>query len=119
MKKIFLILITIFSVMSISYATESGISAYTGAVSESPQICQFSLSKYTGTVDSRGDTGSFTVGLSCPQEKTVYATVGVVIDGSIVASKVVEIEANQTKSSTTYISVGSSYSGQKYNLLVE
>lgn len=118
MKKITIMLISMLSIATLTYATESK-SQDPSYVSASPQVCQFSLSKYTGTIDGAGNTNSFTVGLSCPQEETIYATVGVVIDGEIVASKVVEIDANKTKSSSTYINVGTSYSGQKYSLMVQ
>lgn len=86
---------------------------------ESPQVCQFSLSKYTGTIQSDGYTGPVKVGLSCPQTDVVYATVIVVIDNDIVASKVVEIPANKTESGSVDIYVGSDYAGKKFKLGVQ
>ena len=84
----------------------------------SPQVCQFSLSKYTGTISS-GCTQSFTVGLSCPQEADTYATVVVFIDGKHIASDVVKIPAGETRSRSVQINVGSSYDNQTYELVVQ
>lgn len=89
------------------------------AATYSPEVCQFSLSRYSGTIGYSGDTDKFTVGLSCPQEKAVHATVAVFIDGEIVASKVVEVQANKTTSGSVYINVGSGYNGKKYQLVVQ
>ena len=86
--------------------------------SGSPQVYQFSLSHYTGTINS-SSTKTFTVGLSCPQETDAYATVIVVIEGELVASEVVKVPAGKTKSTSTSINVGSSYDGKSYKLGVQ
>jgi len=84
----------------------------------SPQVCQFSLTKYSGTI-SGGYTGQFQVGLSCPQEEDVRATVVVFIDDEYVASKVVTVKAGKDYSDSVNISVGSSYDGKKFRLVVQ
>lgn len=86
--------------------------------SDSPQFCQFSLTSYSGTI-SGGTTGYFKVGLSCPQESDVRATVVVVIGEELVASQVVTIKAGKDYSSSVNITVGNAYNGQKYQLGVQ
>ena len=88
------------------------------SASDSPLVCQFSLTSYSGTINS-GNTNTFQVGLSCPQQSDVRATVVVVIDNELVASKVVTIKAGNDYSDRVFISVGSSYNGQKYQLGVQ
>ena len=88
------------------------------SASDSPLVCQFSLTSYSGTINS-GNTNTFQVGLSCPQQSDVRATVVVVIDNELVASKVVTIKAGNDYSDPVYISVGHSYNGQKYQLGVQ
>ena len=85
----------------------------------SPQVCQFSLSTYTGVINNSCKTGIFKVGLSCPQENDVYATVAVFIDGKIVASQVVKVPAGKTQSNDTAIKVNSNYKGKSYELGVQ
>ncbi len=85
----------------------------------SPQVCQFSLTKYSGTIGYNGTTDSFQVGLSCPQDEDVRATVVVVIDDDCVASKVVTVKAGKDYSDSVAITVGSSYAGKKYKLIVQ
>ena len=89
------------------------------SASDSPQVCQFSLTSYSGTINSSGDTGFFQVGLSCPQDDDVRATVVVFIDGEHAASKVVTINAGQVYSSNVNISVGKSFAGQRYKLVIQ
>lgn len=84
----------------------------------SPQVCQFSLSSYQGTLSSGGYTDPFTVGLSCPQEKDVYATVVVFVDGEHAASKVVMVPANKTVSASVSIKVPGG-AGKSYRLVVQ
>ena len=84
----------------------------------SPQVCQFSLSSYQGTLDDSGSTNVFTVGLSCPQEKDVYATVIVFVDGEHAASKVVKVPANKTESASVSIKVPGGAS-KPYRLVVQ
>lgn len=86
---------------------------------ETPQVCQFSLSKYTGTING-GYTGSFRVRVSCPsKDDTLRATVGVFIDRELIASEVVEIRSGKTESGDININVGDDYNGKKFNLAVE
>lgn len=89
------------------------------SVSVSPEVCQFSLSSYTGTVESNGYTKEFTVGLSCPQQTDVNATVVAYVDGDIIASKVVTVKAGKTQSDGVTIYVGWEYKGKKYKLGVQ
>lgn len=81
------------------------------------QVCQFSLTSYSGTIYN-GATSSFRVGLSCPQQNDVRATVDVYINGERVASKVVTVKASNEYSEKVYINVGNSYNGLKYKLSV-
>lgn len=118
MKQIFLLAtlaVLMFSPVVFASNSQSTACSHT---SNSPQVCQFSLSHYTGTINS-SCTGAFTVGLSCPQETDAYATVVVVIEGELVASEVVKVPAGNTKSARTSINVGSSYNGKSYKLGVQ
>ncbi|MBD5319542.1 MAG: hypothetical protein HDS07_01390 [Bacteroides sp.] len=104
-------------------ANASEIASNAPAVSEttstnSPQVCQFSLTSYSGTIFQE-KTGKFKVGLSCPQQTNVRATVIVKIDNELVASTVVTIEAGKVYSDDAYISVGPGYEGKKYSLGVQ
>lgn len=83
----------------------------------SPQVCVFSLTSYSGTINS-GTTSTFKVGLSCPQDKDARATVTVYIDGEEVASKVVVIKAGKDYSESEAILVGAAYNGKPYKLNV-
>ncbi len=119
MKKI--ALLAIFAMASCftgAYATgfpgEAANDAY-----ESPQVCQFSLSSYSGTVNNGATTEMFTVGLSCPQKSSVYATVVAFIDNEHVASKVVEVKAGATSSSSVYLNMGTENIGKRYKLVVQ
>lgn len=103
---------------SIVYASESNATTSSYA-SSSPQVCQFSLSHYTGTISS-GSTDGVSVGLSCPQGTDTYATVVVVIDGELVASEVIKVPAGKTRSDNNVcIKVGASYNGKSYKLGVQ
>lgn len=84
----------------------------------SPEVCQFSLTSYSGTISS-DYTGRFKVGLSCPQEMDVRATVVVLINNEHVASQVVTIKAGNDYSESISIKVGSSYNGERYKLVVQ
>lgn len=86
--------------------------------SYSPEVCQYSLTSYRGTIHS-GHTDSFKVGLSCLQEKDVKATVVVFINDEHVASKVVTIKAGKDYSESIMINVGHSYNGELYKLVVQ
>lgn len=87
--------------------------------SNSPEVCQFSLTSYTGTISFNGFTGDFKVGLSCPQECDVRATVVVFINGEHVASKVVTVKAGKEYSDSVVILVGDSYRNERYKLVVQ
>ncbi len=84
----------------------------------SPEFCQYSLTSYRGTISS-GQTQGFKVGLSCVQEKDVRATVVVLINDEHVASKVVTIKAGKDYSDSVSITVGNSYNGEQYKLIVQ
>ena len=90
----------------------------TSESSYSPQVCQFSLTSYTGTIDSSEFTGSFQVGVSCPQDTDQRATVVVYIDDQPVASRVVVVPAGKDYSISTRIKVRG-YAGKQYRLLVQ
>lgn len=90
----------------------------TSESSYSPQVCQFSLTSYTGTIDSSEFTGSFQVGVSCPQNTDQRATVVVYIDDQPVASKVVVVPAGKDYSISTRIRARG-YAGKQYRLLVQ
>lgn len=114
-KRILFYAVCLITAFSASFAAQT--SDYTtDSPSKDFQVCQFSLSRYSGTLSSNG-TDEFTVGLSCPQDNVVYATVKVKVDDKVVASKVVKIEAGTTESGTAKISV-SGYSGKPYTLEV-
>lgn len=89
----------------------------TSESSYSPQVCQFSLTSYTGTITG-GSTDWFRVGVSCPQDTDQRATVVAYIDDQPVASKVVVVPAGKDYSDSTYIEV-SGYAGKRYRLLVQ
>ncbi|MDE6283934.1 MAG: hypothetical protein K2L97_08105 [Muribaculaceae bacterium] len=88
-------------------------------MADSPQVCQFSLTSYSGIINNSGNTGSFQVGLSCPQTEDVRATVVVLINNEHVASKVVSIKAGKDYSNDVYINVGTGYYGERYKLVVQ
>lgn len=120
MKKIlFLVTLAIIACSSVVFAGSISREIQPNSTTDSPQVCQFSLSKYTGTITNGGNTELFTVGLSCPVEQESYATVVVFIDNQHVASAVVQVKAGETRSSGTYISVGAEYIGKRYNLVVQ
>ena len=118
MNKIILLVLSAFYLLCPATFATTSQTASTSYSNYSPQVCQFSLSHYTGTINS-SCTGAFTVGLSCPQETDAYATVVVVIEGELVASEVVKVPAGNTKSARTSINVGSSYNGKSYKLGVQ
>lgn len=101
------------SEMASKYPVSTEISSY-----NSPEVCQFSLTSYSGTIHS-GNTDNFNVGLSCPQEKDVRATVIVFINNEHAASKVVTIKAGKDYSESIFINVGHSYNGERYKLVVQ
>lgn len=120
MKKRALSLLVAFGVLTFAASAWHQQDATSYAIShDSPQFCQYSLSKYTGTITNAGLTESFSVGLSCPSQSDTYATVVVLIDDIHIASKVITVPAGKTYSESTTISVGHSYVGKRYNLVVQ
>ena len=118
MKKLLFILVSLF-VIGLTVSASNSTTGTSSQTTYSPQVCQFSLSSYSGTINYSGNTEKFTVGLSCPQESDIYATVGVIIDGDLVATTVVKVKAGETRSTAQTISVGGKYAGKSYRLVVE
>ena len=86
---------------------------------ENPQVCQFSLDHYTGTISDK-KTNNVQVRLSCPQKEEVKATVFVYINNELVVSELFTIDANSDRSEYKRIAVPSEYkNGDKYKLTVE
>lgn len=117
MKHLIILVFVLLSFGSVAMAS-SGSSESPIEMNYSPQVCQFSLSSYQGTLNNSGNTNAFTVGLSCPQEKDVYATVVVFVDGEHAASKVVKVPANKTESASVSIKVPGG-AGKPYRLVVQ
>lgn len=116
-KTAVLSILAAFSLLSMTIPEEGNYTEVSPAA-QSPQVCQFSLSTYSGKV-TNGSTAYFTVGLSCPQEKDVYATVVAYINQQPVASEVVKVPAGATRSQRVCIVVGSSYNDESYRLVVQ
>lgn len=118
MKKILILLVSVFALSVYNvFATSSD--NPTSPQENNPQKCQFSLDRYTGTINSNNDTDDIIVSLSCPQGTEVSATVFVSVDGERIASKVYTIAAGEKKSETSSIRVPAGYNGMKYTLYVE
>ena len=115
MKKVLFAIVALLMLCPIGFASVVEVPSESAS---SFLVCQFSLTRYSGTISS-GTTDQFKVGLSCPQEKDVRASVGVYIDGKIVASKVVTIPAGEDYSDPISIHVGSDYNGMSYELGVQ
>ena len=91
---------------------------------QSLEKCQFSLTSYSGTISNEktyGTTANFQVGLNCPQEKAITATVFVFIgnDKDPVVSKIVTIDAGNMYSQYVSIVVGKQYIGKNYRMTVQ
>lgn len=119
MKKIIILVVGCILTLNTAFALNNEDTKSTSYTCDSPQVCQFSLNHYTGTIDDNRATAQITVKLSCPQEDDVYATVVVVIDDELIASDVIKIPANKTESSPVRITVPKEYKGQKYKLGVQ
>lgn len=115
MKKVLFAIVALLMLCPIGFASVVEVPSQSAS---SFLVCQFSLTDYSGTINN-GCTGQFKVGLSCPQEKDVRASVGVYIDGKIVASKVVTIPAGEDYSNSISIKVGHEYNGMSYELGVQ
>lgn len=119
MKKIFLLLASIFAMNTFSaFATNNEVTVATQSESNF-YTCKFSLNHYTGCTNDYGNSGSFWVKLNCPQQQDVYATVYIYIGGKRIASKVVKIKAGYTESSADYFSLPQIYGNKDYTLKVE
>ncbi|MDE5568963.1 MAG: hypothetical protein K2I89_08745 [Muribaculaceae bacterium] len=118
MNKLILVIIILLSSAFTISASDSVMESPT-CDNNSPQVCQFSLSSYAGTVDNNGNTSYFTVGLSCPQKEDTYATVVVFVNGEHAASTVVKVPAEKTSSQSVNIKVGQDYKGKAYKLVVQ
>ncbi|MCH5329248.1 MAG: hypothetical protein J1E02_09525 [Coprobacter sp.] len=118
MKKF--VFMAIIALLSLSAAIFASNNQNVKSTTENPQVCQFSLSRYTGTING-SHTDQITVRLSCPQATDVYATVIVVVgeDEDIIASDIFKIPANKTTSDSKCIYVPSEYNGKTYKLGVQ
>ncbi|MBR3677684.1 MAG: hypothetical protein IKM65_02240 [Bacteroidaceae bacterium] len=117
MKKIIVLLVSVFAINTFNaFATNNKTTVETQTESDF-YTCHFSLNHYSGTTHSDGDTNKVTVRLNCPQEKDVYATVYVYIDGECVVSKLFKIAAGKTESDS--LNISTDYRGAKYTLKVQ
>lgn len=115
------LLIAVVLVLSSTVLTASDTQEFqqSSEVSYSPQVCQYSLSRYTGTTDVLGNTEYFTVGLSCPQTEDTYATVVAFFNDEHAGSIVVKVPANKTQSASARIALGSANANKSYKLVVQ
>lgn len=121
MKKLALIISFAIVGFSSCFASNSSVPEPISSNSEAcnnPQVCQFSLNHYSGTVGGDGKTDPVIVRLSCPQSSDVYASVGVFINGKLIASDVIKVPANSTHSAAKRIEVPNSV-GKEYELGVQ
>ena len=117
MKKIIVLLASVFAINTFNaFATNNKTTVETQTESNF-YTCHFSLNHYSGTTDSSSRALGIKVQLNCPQEKDVYATVYVYIDGKCVASKLVKIKAGNTESDATFIDTGHRH--REYTLKVQ
>ncbi len=120
MKKILVLLVSVFAMFAYDAVASNNENSTSPQTENSPQVCQFSLSRYSGTLsDYYAHTNSFVVRLNCAQTEDVCATVFVYVEGECVASKVVCISAGKTSSKETYIDCPDEFIGKKYSLKVE
>lgn len=122
MKERFILLLSFLTLSVIAVASntrqvEAPISSVVNAFA--PQVCKFSIDNPTGTIDKSGKTSSFKVLLSCPQDRDVNVTVSVLVDGYVVANKIVTVWKNSTNSGSVYVTVGNEYIGRRYRMIVE
>ena len=119
MKKILVLLVSVFAMFAYDAVASNNENTTSPQTENSPQVCQFSLSHYTGTLSSHAHTGRFVVGLNCAQTEDVCATVFVYVEGECVASDVVCISAGKKFSKETYIACPNEFKYKKYSLRVE
>ena len=120
MKKILVLLVSVFAMFAYDAVASNNENTTSPQTENSPQVCQFSLSYYSGTLDSTyATTSQFSVRLNCAQTEDVCATVFVYVEGECVASKVVCIEAGEKSSGLIKIDCPDEFVGKKYSLKVE
>ena len=122
MKKIIVLLVSVFAINTFNaFATNNKTTVETQTESNF-YTCHFSLNHYSGTISNGytyGHTADIKVQLNCPQEKDVYATVYVYIDGKCVVSELFKIAAGNTTSESSKINVSTDYRGKEYTLKVQ
>ena len=118
MKKIIVLLVSVFAINTFNaFATNNKTTVETQTESDF-YTCHFSLDHYSGTTTPvSGHTSYITVRLNCPQEKDVYATVYVYIDGECVTSQLFKIAAGKTESDSSQIQTG--HYSKEYTLKVQ
>lgn len=120
MKKILVLLVSVFAMFAYDAVASNNENSTSPQTENSPQVCQFSLSHYSGTLHSvSARTDGFLVRLNCAQTEDVCATVFVYVEGECVASTVVCISAGKTSSEGTDIICPKEFKGKKYSLRVE
>ena len=119
MKKFMLLaIVAMFATMNVFADNEVVNNDKKTVVSNDDFTCQFSLDRYSGTIDGLGSTNTHYVYLNCPQDEDVYATVYIYIDGECFGSKVCRIKAGCTESGKVSFSVSPAYKGKTYTLKV-
>ena len=123
MKKIIVLLVSVFAINTFNAFATNNKTTVEAQTESDFYTCHFSLNHYSGTTHNgtsyniRGCTKPITVRLNCPQEKDVYATVYVYIDGKCVTSKLFKIAAGKTESDSSSISTG--HYSKEYTLEVK
>lgn len=123
MKKILFLMVTaVVMCSSFVLATESK-DINSPSFEQIPEKCEFSLNHYSGTIYSANNglgasTGGIKVYLNTPQDKDVYATVYVKIDGKTIASKLFLIRKGLTTSSLDLVGVDKKFIDMRYELEV-
>lgn len=120
MKKILVLLVSVFAMFAYDAVASNNENTTSPQTENSPQVCQFSLSRYSGTLSPTvAHTDDFYVRLNCAQTEDVCATVFVYVEGECVASEVVCISAGKTSSKNTFINCPDEFGDKKYSLKVE
>lgn len=120
MKKIIILLVTVFALSAYNTFATNNEKPTSSQTNEIPK-CEFTLNHYTGTLTNNRTpvlTKAVTVQLNCPQEKEVSANVFVYVNKELVASQVFTIPAGQKASEASTITVPGEYDGMKYTLEV-
>lgn len=122
MKKILVLLVSVFAMFAYDAVASNNENTTFPQTENSPQVCRFSLSRYSGTLTlglACAVTDKFFVRLNCAQTEDVCATVFVYVEGECVASQVVCIKAGEMESAETSIACPSEFHDKKYSLNVE